>query len=200
MPLDDAFKKSLRWMMESTSLIDGVSFSTTNRARVSASLHHLAIEHYTAIHTLVEHDLCGSAFALFRPEFEAYLRGAWYHLCASDREIANFLRGSEPPKSGVLIQQLEAREAFTRGELRRMKSKLWRNLCDFTHGGIIQVMARTTRDEIVQSYKPAHVAGLLTSSATLSLLAGVGIASVVKSNDLAIKLREAYRSTYETAA
>jgi hypothetical protein len=38
----------------------------------------------------------------------------------------------------------------------------------------------------------------LTSSATLSLLAGVDIASVAEREDLAIKLCEEFRSVYKT--
>ena len=200
MPLDDVIEKSRRWMTEAAALVDGSSFSTTNRTRVSVSLHHLCIEHHTGIHTLVDHGVLGSGFALFRPQFEAYVRGAWYCFCASDDEIMRFLRGAEPPRIDRLIEQLESRGAFDQGTLRRMKSELWRSLCDFTHGGSIQVKARNTRDEVVRNYKLEHVAGLLTASATLSLLAGVGIAAAIDSESLATKLHDAYQSIYEKAA
>lgn len=200
MPLEDALSRSERWMIQCSALVDGISFPTTNRALVSVSLHHLCIEHHTGIHTLADHHVFGSAFALFRPQFEAYVRGAWYHLCAPETGASDFLRGAEPPRMDTMIQQLERTEAFDEGTLRRMKSETWRNLCDFTHGGVIQVKARNTGDEIIQSYKPEHVAALLTSSATLSLLAGVAIAAVVEETLLANKLRNAYHSIYGVAA
>lgn len=200
MPLEEAIEKSRRWMTEAAALVDGSSFPTTDRTRVSVSLHHLCIEHHTGIHTLVDHGVLGSGFALFRPQFEAYVRGAWYCFCATEDEIIKFLRGSEPPRIDRLIEQLELRGAFDEGTLRRMKSELWRNLCDFTHGGQIQVKTRNTRDEVVRNYKLEHVSGLLTASATLSLLAGVGIAAAIDSDLLATKLHGAYRSIYETAA
>lgn len=187
-------------MTQCSALVDGISFPTTTRALVSASLHHLCIEHHTGIHTLVEHGVCGSAVALFRPQLEAYIRAAWYHLCASETNISEFLEGAEPPRIDTMIQQLESTEAFDEGTLRRIKSESWRNLCDFTHGGMIQVKARNAGGELVQSYKSEHVAAVLTASATLSLLAGVGIAAVADETVLANDLRSAYQSVYEAAA
>ena len=200
MPLEKAIEQSTRWMTEVAKLIDGTRFETTTRSRVSVSLQHLCIEHHTGIHTLVDHGVLGSAFALFRPQFEAYARGAWYHFCATEDELSGFLRGSQPPRIDTLIEQLECKGAFAEGNLRRMKSETWRNLCDFTHGGVIQVKARNTRDEVVRNYKLEHVAGLLTASATLALLAGTAIAAALNSESLATSLQTAYRSIYETAA
>jgi hypothetical protein len=200
MPLEKAIEQSRRWMTEVATLVNGTTFETTTRSRVSVSLQHLCIEHHTGIHTLVDHGVLGSAFALFRPQFEAYVRGAWYQLCAAEDELAGFLRGSQPPRIDTLIDQLERKGAFAEGNLRRMKSETWRNLCDFTHGGAIQVKARNTRDEVVRNYKIEHVAGLLTASATLALLAGTAIAAAVDSDSLAVNLQTAYRSIYETAA
>jgi hypothetical protein len=200
MPLEAAIESSKRWMTQAAAIIDGQSFPTTHRARISVSLHHLCIEHHTGIHTLVEHGVLGSSFTLFRPQFEAYVRGAWYWFCATEDQILAFLQGLGPPKIDVLIAQLETKGAFEEGNLRRMKSTLWRNLCDFTHGGAIQVKARNTRDEITTNYKSKHVAGLLTASATLSMLAGVAMAAVIESGPLAAELRMAYALIYEKAA
>lgn len=187
-------------MDKCVSLVDGVSITTTNRARVSISLYHLCIEHYTGIHTLATHGVFGSAFALYRPQFEAYVRGAWLHFCASERHIGQFLKGNDPPSIGTLIQELETKGAFDSGSLGHMKKQVWSNLNDFTHGGATQVKARNTPDGIVQSYKLEDVASLVTASATLSLLAGVGIAAVCESDALAVSLRDGYRSVYEAAA
>ena len=200
MPLSAALEKSENWMVKCASLIDGVNFTTNNRSRVSISLHHLCIEHHTGIHTLVDQTVFGSAFALFRPQFEAYVRGAWYQLCATEAQVTKFLNGNNPPPINTQIADLESKGGFDGGSLSRMKAQVWNNLNDFTHGGSTQVKARNTREEVVQSYKPEHVAGLLTASATISLLAAVGIAAVVENDSLAVTLRDAYRSAYEPAA
>lgn len=187
-------------MVKCAALIDGVSFSTSDRARVSVSLHHLCIEHHIGIHTLVDQGVYGSAFALFRPQFEAYVRGAWCHFCASDNQVMKFLNGSDPPPINSQIVDLEVTGSFDSDSLSRMKAQVWKNLNDFTHGGAIQVKARNTRDEVIQSYKPEHVAGLVTSSSTLALLAGVGIAAVVANDALAVGLRDEFRSVYGAVA
>lgn len=62
------------------------------RARVAVALHHLCIEHRAAGHVLVDSDVRGSAFALYRPQFEAYVRANWYFDCAS--EIKDEIRQS----------------------------------------------------------------------------------------------------------
>ena len=80
--LNDAIEKSKRWMAAAATLTDGLQFDTTPRRKLSVTLHHLSIEHHSAIHTLVDLHGWGSAFALLRPQFEAYVRGYWYCLCA----------------------------------------------------------------------------------------------------------------------
>ena len=196
MPNQTALDKSARWLSLCTSLIDGFSFSTTDRARIVASLYHLSIEHYTGIHVLVKHDVVGSAFALSRPQNEAYFRGAWYQLCASEKQVSDFLRGGTPQKFGKLLEDLEKKDAYRGDSLMRMKNEVLRNLNDFTHGGAIQVKARNTPDEIAQRYKAEHIADLLASSAVSALLAGVGIASLADDTILANKLLDAYTSVY----
>ncbi len=190
MPISPALTKSKSWMIRCASIIDGVSFQTSNRNRVAVSLYHLCIEHHTGIHTLVDNNVYGSAFALVRPQFEAFVRGAWYHRCASDNQIDKFLRGGEPPPIKEQIETLEALDGFSGGFLKGIKDNAWKNLSDFTHGGAIQVKARNTTDEVVSRYKSEHVAGIVSMSVTLSLLAAVGISAVAGDDMLATKLWE----------
>ncbi len=199
MVLESQLGKSAEWMKGCATLVDGVNFETTNRLRVSVSLLHLCVEHQTGIHVLVEHGVIGSAFALIRPQFEAYLRGVWFHRCATDKQVSSFLAGEEPPKVGVLIEAVQQLEGFEEGRLGKAKKEIWRNLNDFTHGGTIQVKARNTMDEIISNYRPEHIVGLLQSSVTLALLAGAAIASVVNSSELANNLLSLYRRLYEEA-
>ncbi len=200
MVLESQLEKSAEWMKECGSLVDGVSFETTNRLRVSVSLSHLCVEHQKGIHVLVEYGVIGSAFALFRPQFEAYLRGVWFHRCATDAQVSDFLAGEEPPKFGDLIGAVQKLEGYKEGILGKFKKEIWRNLNDFTHGGAIQVKARITKDEIISNYRPEHIAGLLQSAATLSLLAGSSIASAVNSNELANNLLSLYQRLYEESS
>ena len=194
-----ALEKSKQWMILCWNLVDGASFVASHRTRVVASLHHLCIEHHSGIVLLCDNGVHGSAFALHRPQFEAYIRGAWFHHCADDQQIQKFLDGNDPPKVDDMIRQLETLEPFKGGMLSRAKMETWRSMNAFTHGGAIQIKARNTSDEIVQSFTSEHVAGLLTTAATLALLAGVGIAEVAEQTSLAIDLQAGYRSIYGAA-
>ncbi len=195
--LESQREKSAEWMKGCGSLVDGVNFETTNRLRVSISLFHLCIEHQRGIHVLVEHGVIGSAFTLLRPQFEAYLRGMWFHRCATDAQILRFLAGKEPPNVGNLIEAVQKLEGFDEKVLGKVKKEFWRNLSDFTHGGSIQVKARNTKDEITSNYLPEHIAGLLQSAATLSLLASVAISSAANNNKLSNSLLSLYEHLYE---
>jgi hypothetical protein len=200
MPLEIHLAKSGRWMRECASLVDGIAFETTDRLRVAVSLLHLSIEHQTGIHVLVEHGVIGSAFALMRPQFEAYLRGVWFHRCATDTQVSGFLSGKEPPKVGNLIAAVHELEGYEEGYLGKARAEIWSNLNDFTHGGAIQVKARITRDGIVSNYLHEHIAGLLQSAATLSLLSGVAIAKAVGDSALANNLLLLYQRLYGAEA
>lgn len=200
MPLEAAITQSKNWMTECSSLIDGTSFTTTSRLRIAASFMHLCVEHQQGIHTLVDHGLIGSALALLRPQFEAYVRGTWYHRCATDDDIEKFLRGLEPPRISHLLSDLKVLPNFDGARLEAIKQAAWNALNDFTHGGVGQIKARITRDEITRCFKPEHIVGLLNYSATLSLLAGTGIAGVASSDALAQDLYAKYQSIYQAGA
>lgn len=153
------------------------------------------------IHVLVAEGVCGSAFALFRPQFEAYVRGVWYHRCASDDQVQKFINGNDPPKIGILIKDIEnTATVFESGRLSSMKNNMWTNLNDLTHGGSTQVAARLSERGIDQSFLPEHVAGLLTSSATLSALAGLDMARAIENDELASSLWEEFSAIYEPTA
>lgn len=187
-------------MTERVSLTDGITFETTNRMRVAVALMHLSLEHQTGIHSLVSLGVIGSAFALFRPQFEAYVRGVWYHRCATDAQISLFIDGEQPPKINVLIEEIEKLEAFDEKLLSSTKSQLWPKLNDFTHGGTTQVKARCSVDEVTQNYKEEHIANLLTASASLSLMAGVALAAAVGTEALARELHSTFWHIYGPAA
>jgi len=136
--------------------VDGVTFNTTLRARVAVALHHLCIEHHQAAHVLVDNDVRGSAFALYRPQFEAYTRAHWYFACASDAKLEEFVHGGEPPGMRKLADDLQETLGQPGEIIRRVKDQTWRSMCAFTHGGAIQVKARALKDEIRQSFTDGH--------------------------------------------
>ena len=72
-----------------------------DRSRLSLGLLQLVQEHHASIVILIQHQQYGSAFALLRPLYEAYVRGVWLAQVASDREFSREIKGS-----GSLIFQV----------------------------------------------------------------------------------------------
>jgi hypothetical protein len=194
--LQEALEKSGRWLNRLSDLIDGLSFTTDFKNRVSASLFHLSIDHHGGVHTLVKSKLYGPAIALLRPQFETYLRGAWYNHCATEEQVDAFIHGAEPPRVNQQIADLVTKEGYKDSPLRELKDVVWNDFCDFTHGGIKQVGSRITDTEITQSYDLSDIARLLNSSAILSQLACVGMAEAIGSMELPRKAYEAYKNIY----
>lgn len=194
--LEVALDRAERWMGECASLINGMSFLTTNRLRVAIALQHLSMEHHQGVYVLISQGVVGSAFALLRPQFETYVRGAWFHSCASVEHIEAFLKGADPPRLDKLIEDLEKIEAFGCGSLGDLKRTAYRNFCDFTHGGAIQVKARNSRDEIISNYIPNDVINILEASTILSFHAAVAIATVADDATLTNLLLKKYQEIH----
>lgn len=189
--------RAAEWLDGCHSLIDGAPCQGTHRLRVSVGLFHLCLEHQMGIHILASNGIIGSASALLRPQAEAYLRGMWFHRCATDKQVSGFLaHETKPPNIPSLIAALQKLDGFQDGMLGRMSGEAWYHLDDFTHGGALQVKARNTRNEIASNYLLDHATGVLKSSAALGLLAAVGIASAVDSQGLANDLLSLYRRVY----
>ncbi|MDR5748908.1 hypothetical protein QCE73_37690 [Caballeronia sp. LZ029] len=199
---DDALfrarQRSSNWMVSSARLLDGVTFATTMRSRVAVALQHLCIEHHQGTHTLIEQNVRGSAFALYRPQFEAYARGLWYQYCASDADVKRYVNGTEPPRIGKIASDLATVTGDPGRVVEAVKEGTWAAMCAFTHGGAVQVKARSANDEIRQNYSDRHAAQLLDSAAVLSYLAALAIAAVANDSDLAKRLQEAHEPIFDS--
>jgi len=69
-------------------LIEVLSIPTNDRTVIVASCQDMALEHHKSIVLTTAAQFHGSAFALVRLQFEAYVRGQWLRYCASDDEVA----------------------------------------------------------------------------------------------------------------
>lgn len=199
MALTEQIAKAVEWLNESNAFIDGASFTTTNRARLSVGLLHLSLEHQRGIIALADNQIYGSALTLFRPQFEAYVRGVWFHWCASDQQVSSFLEGNEPDRIQVLIDAVEKLEGHEGKALSQIKAEVWKTLNDYTHGGAIQVKARNTKDEIADNHNPDHIAGLVQASVGLAYSAGAAIAKIADNAELANNLMALHKRIYANA-
>lgn len=171
MPISSALDRAETWMKRSHALTSGLSFEASIRSRVGVALLNLSAEHQMAVYTLTNHQMFGSAMALFRPQFETCVRGSWYLRCASDPQVEAFVNGSEPPRIDTLLTDIEATPDCGTGILANLKGGMWRRLCDYTHGGIIQVKGRTQRDEVANALDPEFIVAMLDASVRLGWIA-----------------------------
>jgi len=199
MSLKEDIVISAKWLEESSSRIDGAALPDCTRNRVSAALLHLALEHHGAIQVLASYEpspLYGSAAALLRPQFEAYVRGAWYHRSASEQDLEKFIRGDEPPRIDDLISTLETIPGFEEGLLKAVKKDSWKTMCGLTHGGGTQVASRNRPTEIAGDYTDDQVRGILYWACSVTLVVAVEFANLLNDNVMENELLSAYGSLF----
>ena len=177
----------IQWLDNS---IDGLDVKSDLRTRLSAGCLDVALEHQKAIHLLVSHKLYGSAFALARLIFEAYVRGVWLKWCATDKEVERFKSGKLDKEFGELVQEIEKLDGFDEGVLSDIKIKTWKTLNSFTHSGYAQVVRRNTESTIEPNYTDAEKIELLNFAMSIGLFTGMAIAYISGRNELASSMLE----------
>ncbi|MBR8005648.1 DUF6988 family protein [Burkholderia vietnamiensis] len=195
--LKDEIERAIAWYSGWGALVDGAAIDMTVRQHMSAAFQHLCLEHHVALIHLVQADIYGAAFALYRPQFDAFTRGAWVRACAPDDWIEGFRSGDkQPPNLKDLISDLERVEGYGDGFLSSFRDTAYGLLCDFTHGGAVQIQARVASGAIKQRWAEEHIAGLLRSSSALTYLACIEIAHLADdktlANEFAVRHQRAY--------
>ncbi|ALX11470.1 hypothetical protein P350_07880 [Burkholderia cepacia JBK9] len=160
--LHDEIARSIKWYAGYSELVDGAVLDMTVRRHMAGAFQHLCFEHHLASLRLVQAEIYGAAFALYRPQFDAFARGAWVRACASDDWIDGFRKNEmQPPNFKDLISNLERVEGYEDGTLSNYREIAYGLLCDFTHGGAVQIRMRVAAGTIKQAWAEEHVAGLL---------------------------------------
>jgi|SRR5579862_7895476 len=160
----------------------------TKRVRAAASCYSIAQDHHHAIVVLLGARIYASCFALLRVEFEAYVRGEWLALCASDAQVSRFLNGHEPPRIDAMLSSLEATGTFQKGRLTQIKKRNWRTLCGYTHTGGIHVQRWNTADGIEASYSLTELLEMLRFADIVASLAVLGVLTLADDVEAAGKV------------
>jgi len=171
----------IHWLDE---LIATLSIPTNDRALISACCLEAALEHHRSIVLTSTASYYGTAFALVRLEFEAYVRGVWLHHCATDDQLNMFKRDELQTRFDDLISELESKEAFNVGVLSAIKHASWKAMCSFTHTGFLQVVRRISDTEIGANYSMDEILETLNFSDSIALLATVGIVGLSAGDDV----------------
>jgi len=170
--------------------IDGIEISSEERTRLAAGCLDTALEHHQAILLLVSRSLFGSAFALVRLLFEAYIRGIWLHRCASDSELELFKAEKLDKKFGTFIQEIERIEGFEECVLSNAKLKSWSAMNSYTHTGFMQIVRRNTASAIEPNYTEGEILEALNFANAIGLLSALEISHLAGSEELANSILE----------
>ena len=115
--------------------IHGKEIQADDRERIVGALFDQVHEHHKAIQLLIKSSLVGSAFSLFRPAFETYVRGVWLLRCASEKELEDFKKDIVDKFIADLIGGIEALPDYNVGTLSKVKREAFSAMCSYTHGG-----------------------------------------------------------------
>jgi len=154
----------------------------------------IAQDHHHAIVVLLDSRLYASVFALVRIAFEAYVRGEWLGLCATDAAVKKFLRGKEPPKIDVLLEALEKTPAFQEQALSRIKKRTWRAMCSYTHTGGLHVQRWITADAIEPNYSKEELLEALRFADIIASLSVLGVLTLANDDEMAQKILDRYKA------
>jgi hypothetical protein len=180
--LDSGAVDFLNWLGESISECE---MPGTLRVRVAASCLAIAQEHHRGIVALLDNQVFSSSLALLRCQFEAYIRGEWFSLCATDAQVESFARGKEPPPIKEMIAALEATPTFSNMVLGKIKANAWNVMCDYSHTGGLHIQRWGTGDIIEPSYSEDEIRAALAMAETFGALAVVGVAYLANSETVA---------------
>lgn len=192
MILNDTLKSSEAWMKARISIVDKIHFESSTRLQVSVSLLIQAIDIHSAIHTLVRYNVICPSYILLRPQFERYVRGTWFAYCASEKDIEKFINKVDPPKIDILISDIKKFNQDLGSSIERAKSKLWKDLNDLTHGGIIQIKKMNTLSGIKQNFPEVDIVNLLNGAATMSFIACKELAEITGNHSVIEELDQQF--------
>ena len=147
-----------------------LEFKANDRNKLSVALLDITRDHAKAIVVSLENKLYASAYALQRPLFECFVRGAWIQHCASEEQIAHVIKKDEfKLKLGEMLDAVEKKADW--GTTLSQAKDIWmRFMHSYTHGGF-QLIARRFKDGCIEhNVSEEEIADILLFVATISVL------------------------------
>ncbi|MCI5210836.1 MAG: hypothetical protein D3910_19075 [Candidatus Electrothrix sp. ATG2] len=186
-------KATIRWI---DSKKDGLPIDSDGRTKLSAACFDLVLEHQKSVVLLIEKHLNGSAFALIRLIFDAYIRGLWLYHSASETEIEKYKNEKLKKPFGDLIKDVEKIDGYSSGILSQAKKAGWDAMNSYTHSGFLHLTRRVSEDSIEPIYTDEEKVEAIKFANSCSLMAVIGIASLAKNQELANDVLEHIKQNY----
>lgn len=129
------------------------------------------VEHQESVLLLVTHQNPGSASALVRPVVEGAYRAMWINLPATDEDVKKFNEKDRIDlEFGEIATAIDA--AYDMGDFfQDFKTRTWKHLNSYTHGGMHQIGRRFVQHEVVNNYTEGQIYEITTTVTTIVLLA-----------------------------
>ena len=158
-------------MQSAKPILGKHGFPTDNRTLTVIGFISWLIEHQESILLLVMHDKAGSASALVRPVVEGAYRALWINLPATDAEVEKFNKKDKIDlEFGDIATALD--NAYNMGDFfQDFKTRAWKHLNSYTHGGMHQIGRRFVKQEVANNYSDEEIYEMTTSVTTIVLLA-----------------------------
>ncbi len=158
-------------MQSAKPILGKHGFPTDNRTLTVIGFISVLIEHQESILLLVMHNYAGSASALFRPIVEGAYRALWINLPATDAEVKKFNEKDKIDlEFGDIATALDNAYGM-RDFFQDFKTRTWKHLNSYTHGGMHQIGRRFVKDSVANNYSDEEIYEMTTSVTTIVLLA-----------------------------
>jgi hypothetical protein len=178
--LDDISPRGAGLRMRVRELLERHEYPADTKTVMVVGYVDLALEHHNAIWLLKDAALYGSAFALVRPVFDAWLRALWINAIATTEQIeqASHDKLRFPPIDKMLDDikgvyfghaEQDAEFAAVVNRFFEYLRPLWRVLSGYTHPGSRQLGRRFTGGQVKASYTEFEIAQALNLS-TMALM------------------------------
>ena len=177
-------ERILKWVPSKISGMNIPQLPDDKRSQLASACWHVAIEHSQAIVVLVHETLHGSALALMRLLFEAYVRGMWLMHAATNDDIDRAGRDQFPNDFNRIVAELDEKFPSSR-PFSAVKNQTWKRLCSFTHTGYQQIGARFTPKGLGYAYQESEILYALHWADMLTLLVVVAFANLTENELLA---------------
>lgn len=178
-------KELSNWLWDG---MHGLAVDGGLRERLAIAALTVALHHHKAIIFLLENGSYQSFMALLRPQTDAWVNGAWLHLCATDKELEDFAAGKSHVMPKEIFDRLEA--TLDNEVIALIKKGRWKEMCDFTHTGILQLQRNLTADTVEANYPEGELVRALEQANACAVIATTFAAGVAGNKELADKLVE----------
>ena len=177
--------------------LDGIPINDENRYLVPAALFFLAVEHHSSIIKLLKLQSYASAFALFRCEFEFFVRGAWLYYYATDNKLESIIeKDGEFPRIRPMVKMLEQKPEFEHKLLSKIVNQCWDSMNDFTHGGMRQISRCFQGNYFGLNFEDTELIELAKHLGIIVLLAFLEIARLADKEELVEEISARFCSDF----